>query len=77
VRQSLTPAAVATAAIRAGDDILLMPPDAPATITALVAALRADPGFRRVVQRAAARVLVAKHRLRTRTLGAPVRCPAA
>ena len=58
-----TPAAVALLALRAGDDMLLMPPDLPYAWAGILAAVRSQPDVRRMVQSALGRILAAKAKI--------------
>jgi beta-N-acetylhexosaminidase len=55
-----TPAQVAQWALAAGEDMLLMSPDVPGAYRAVLARVRVDPSFRRLVQAAVGRILAAK-----------------
>ena len=61
-REQGTPGQTALEALRAGDDLLLEPPALPASYDAVLAAVRARPSARHLVQRAVSRVLAAKAR---------------
>ena len=72
-RQHGSPAKVALDLLRAGNDLLLEPPDLPASYRAVLHAVRTDPAMRRRVQDAVRHVLAAK-RLVGRTSPAPAQC---
>lgn len=68
-----TPGQVALSALRAGNDVLLEPPELPASYAAVLTAVRQDPSVRRLVQGAVTRVLAAKVRAGS-AAGSPPGC---